>query len=307
LTDKGIGRITRFWTTDGTVSGTKDVAKLSSYGIDVEGYIVLFKDKLFFRGYRDEYTRQAKPELLYYDPVADSVKVFKTTKPIPTDPHGLMVEKNRLYFHAENPDYPANPSQEKPNALWKTDGTPQNTSFVKGNFDFFYGLIFSNTEDVFFALDYGSRRYWITNGMQAGTKIIEPTTALEYINPAGTAYIVYKDNFIFRQNFTSAQSNDEVWILRLNTPTATNETKKDAIKISIYPNPATNSFHIDDSSNEGSFSVEIYNLTGSLIKRFSDVQKHQPLDVSLLQEGLYVLKYRDSNNKIAVRKLILSR
>ena len=59
------------------------------------------------------------------------------------------------------------------------------------------------------------------------------------------------------------------------------ETQDTSVK--VYPNPTKNSFRID--SNKTIESVELYNITGQLLKTFSEEANY---DISDLATGIYI-------------------
>ncbi len=70
--------------------------------------------------------------------------------------------------------------------------------------------------------------------------------------------------------------------------------------ISLYPNPTKNSFAISaDVSN-----VEIYNITGQLVKSFTNVISDQELDITNLNSGIYLVKMTNGNGTSQTKKLI---
>jgi hypothetical protein len=71
--------------------------------------------------------------------------------------------------------------------------------------------------------------------------------------------------------------------------------------ILLYPNPVVNYFTL----NEDSTKVEIYSISGQLVKTFVGIKSGEnQYDVSDLNQGLYVVKTFDENNKMRVMKFI---
>ncbi|GGD19894.1 alpha-amylase family glycosyl hydrolase [Flavobacterium orientale] len=69
----------------------------------------------------------------------------------------------------------------------------------------------------------------------------------------------------------------------------------------IYPNPATTSFSLNVSANR----VEVYSLTGQLVKSFTaSFSENHLFDVSELNSGIYMVKVSDTYNREKVMKLI---
>jgi hypothetical protein len=71
-------------------------------------------------------------------------------------------------------------------------------------------------------------------------------------------------------------------------------------EIELYPNPAKNSFSISKTAN----LIEIYNLTGQLVKSYKNIEINQSIAIESLQTGIYSVKITDNNNNISTQKLI---
>ncbi|MCC6725613.1 MAG: T9SS type A sorting domain-containing protein [Saprospiraceae bacterium] len=77
------------------------------------------------------------------------------------------------------------------------------------------------------------------------------------------------------------------------------------VKISIYPNPATNFISINKDENVR--DIAIFNLVGRKLKTFQDVEKGEHYDVSDLPTGMYLVQVIDTNKKILTTQRISKR
>lgn len=68
----------------------------------------------------------------------------------------------------------------------------------------------------------------------------------------------------------------------------------------IYPNPVNDSFALTIETK----SIEIYNITGQLVKSFKNTLSDNYLTVSDLDSGVYLVKVTDNNNNQATKKFI---
>lgn len=73
-------------------------------------------------------------------------------------------------------------------------------------------------------------------------------------------------------------------------------TQKDEIKISIYPNPASDYISVQDKDNVLS-NVIIYNLAGRRVKSFI-TESNQFLNITDLPKGMYLIQFLDKSNKL---------
>lgn len=71
-------------------------------------------------------------------------------------------------------------------------------------------------------------------------------------------------------------------------------------KMALYPNPATDIFSISTDAAK----VELYTITGQLVKSFSGNAAHTGYDVSSLGSGLYIVKVTDAENRQSTHKFI---
>jgi 1,4-alpha-glucan branching enzyme len=68
----------------------------------------------------------------------------------------------------------------------------------------------------------------------------------------------------------------------------------------IYPNPINDAFAVSIDTKK----IEIYNVTGQLVKSYNNKFSDELLSISDLQNGVYLVKVIDNNNNQATRKLI---
>ncbi len=70
---------------------------------------------------------------------------------------------------------------------------------------------------------------------------------------------------------------------------------------SIYPNPASTSFGINTTVS----SIEIYDLTGKMVKSFKgNYNRMDTFDIADLNSGMYILKVENNDNQIKTIKLV---
>jgi len=71
--------------------------------------------------------------------------------------------------------------------------------------------------------------------------------------------------------------------------------------IKIYPNPVKETINFKSATNNHSFNVSIYDVTGRLVKDYKNVNDF--IDVSQLKNGVYILSINYDKNKI-IKKFI---
>ena len=70
----------------------------------------------------------------------------------------------------------------------------------------------------------------------------------------------------------------------------------DKTQFSLYPNPITNELYIENEEIDIQ-QIKIYNLSGKQVLRV-DYQNNQPIDVSNLAKGMYLVKIKTENGSV---------
>jgi hypothetical protein len=90
--------------------------------------------------------------------------------------------------------------------------------------------------------------------------------------------------------------------LMLNySPTGLNSTKNNELK--VYPNPSNNSIKIELANNNAleNSNVEIRGIDGSLKLKLTNYESTQPIDISSLPVGLYILTVQSANGVMSAK------
>jgi hypothetical protein len=139
----------------------------------------------------------------------------------------------------------------------------------------------------------------LTNGL---------TTDFTATNIPNTAAVVYTV-------FNNANPNDSVSV-RINYNVVNNTAGIKQItginnQIAVYPNPASSevSFTCDLSNVNQSATVKIYNMLGSLVKTIplESNTTTEKIDISSLEEGVYVYSFIVGGKAIKTSRLVVSR
>ncbi|WP_405575346.1 alpha-amylase family glycosyl hydrolase [Winogradskyella sp. Asnod2-B02-A] len=87
-----------------------------------------------------------------------------------------------------------------------------------------------------------------------------------------------------------------------NQPTNVLSVDEEALfGFTIYPNPTNSSFSV----NVNVSNIEVYDLTGKLVKSFKgDFTRTDTFDISTLNSGIYMVKVQNNDNRILTSKLI---
>jgi hypothetical protein len=78
------------------------------------------------------------------------------------------------------------------------------------------------------------------------------------------------------------------------------ESNSDALQLRLYPNPAEDQVRLTASDKMIGNTIRIYSLLGSEVASRTIASAHESVDVSALQQGLYLYSIIDKNNKSVV-------
>ena len=84
--------------------------------------------------------------------------------------------------------------------------------------------------------------------------------------------------------------------------------QKEEPRFTIYPNPAKNyvSLHMDNQQGSAAhYHIQVYDLTGKTMLRRS-VSMNETIDVTSLQQGIYLLRLYDGKGMMGTKKLIIN-
>lgn len=85
------------------------------------------------------------------------------------------------------------------------------------------------------------------------------------------------------------------------------ENLKNKAQITAYPNPASDIVILNiNNTNHGALTLNVYNVFGALVKTESITQNQQQINVSGLNDGVYMLEIK-SNSFTEKQKLIIQR
>lgn len=111
------------------------------------------------------------------------------------------------------------------------------------------------------------------------------------------------DNTPITVTSTSAQINIPSGGFRIygNQPAVLkNEAFNFETNFIVYPNPVNDAFAISIDTK----TIEVYNITGQLVKSFKNKFSDELISVSDLENGVYLVKVIDNNNNHATKKFI---
>lgn len=132
-----------------------------------------------------------------------------------------------------------------------------------------------------------------------------------YVNTTSGA-ITYTPYFSGDNSFTSfgEDMNGELYITNTNTvykivDTALATTNFENQQFVFYPNPTQNSFTVKNNNGDQISKLELFDTAGKLLLSMKNVLNDlQPVDISKLSKGVYIINIVTSNGGSYVSKLI---
>lgn len=148
-------------------------------------------------------------------------------------------------------------------------------------------------------------------GTQSNYSIAMTTTDVIFLNAGETAD--FKASMDFSQAVTGAKYGAAVFydgkqktdlvVFTVKPSSALNEVQGASTTMTVYPNPAED--YVTVSAAGEIAEVNVYGLSGTLVKQANGVAGSEiSVDVSALAPGVYVVRVRTSDGKVAVNRLI---
>lgn len=123
--------------------------------------------------------------------------------------------------------------------------------------------------------------------------------------PNGVSFYIVTDN----SSTTNPGSITKISYIGALEPTlSTDENALANGSLKLYPNPAATSFSLNFPTQNGQTAkVSIVDLMGRTVMASKSVQANQPVDVSRLSNGVYLVNITDGNNKSVLKKLVVAK
>ncbi|MDI9310172.1 MAG: T9SS type A sorting domain-containing protein [Limnohabitans sp.] len=89
------------------------------------------------------------------------------------------------------------------------------------------------------------------------------------------------------------------------TSLSTTESVANKINLNLFPNPVSDILQIDALNNNVLNTLEIYNLYGANVKRYTPLVSSFKIDVNDLPNGVYMLKINTTEKDTSIRKIVV--
>ncbi|MFD2726723.1 ELWxxDGT repeat protein [Hyunsoonleella rubra] len=263
------------WVSDGTNAGTQLVQDLYSGPIGSSpGFFTIYNNRLYFKA-----SHATLGTELFYVNTSGSIVNAANINPGSASslPSCLKVFNGKLYFSATD--------GTSGTELWETSGTAVSTVMTKNinpgsnssspkEFTEYNGKLYFNASE-----DFTGAELWVTNGTSAGTIMVADINPS--FGPQGDPeqLTVFNNKLLFvANNGTSGRE-----LFEYTDPTLSVQHQELNKDLTIYPNPVSENFKIDNESQIK--SIVIYNIQGKEVKVFG--YKQSVYGIANLKSGLY--------------------
>ncbi|MEW4925050.1 ELWxxDGT repeat protein [Algibacter sp. 2305UL17-15] len=287
--DNGVnGR--ELWMSDGMASGTQMVQDLYAGSVDSNPTdFTIYNNRLYFSA-----THSSLGTELFYVNTSGAIINASNIRPGSASslPDGLTVFNGKLYFSASD--------GINGRELWETAGTPLSTIMLKDiesgsgssspkGFTEYNGKLYFNASN-----STSGEELWVTDGTPSGTLMAADINSGFASQSSPEQFIVFNSELYFvADNGSSGRE-----LFKYKDPTLSITTINN-FKVSLFPNPANDSFRIN--SNQLIDSLSIYTIQGKLIKTFKGNQEYYKIED--LQNGVYFVNI-ETEKGIETKKLI---
>jgi len=79
-----------------------------------------------------------------------------------------------------------------------------------------------------------------------------------------------------------------------------NDTFELSDSVLLYPNPSNDYFSVNTNTTK----VQVYSISGQLVKSFDQAPDGFQFNISDLKTGIYMVKITDSNNRLKTTRLV---
>ena len=145
-----------------------------------------------------------------------------------------------------------------------------------------------------------------TNEIRNVVVLANFSTETQSINPnfytTGTWYNLMDNTPYNVTNMTAAISlgAGQFRVYGDHASTLSNDSFETSDSVILFPNPSNDYFSI----NTNTAKVQIYSMTGQLIKNFDNQSSEFQFNISDLKNGMYMVKIIDENNRVKTTKLL---
>jgi hypothetical protein len=124
----------------------------------------------------------------------------------------------------------------------------------------------------------------------------EPGTyVFETPEPGTYDYVVERNGYKTAEGSVVTEGEDLTLVVALEPVTTVEEPLLASRTLNVYPNPAKDHIEVNYSGRTGGNTVRIFSITGNMVLEIPNVDPGQRIDISTLDNGLYLLQFHQGN------------
>lgn len=126
------------------------------------------------------------------------------------------------------------------------------------------------------------------------------------LKPGAYNYTVEKSGYMTFEGTVIAEGDDLKLVVELELATSVEQPLANQRSLTVFPNPAKEYIEVNYTGRRGSNSVRIFSITGTLMLEIPNVGQGQRIDISSLDNGLYLMQFHQGTTTLA-RKFTVAR
>ncbi|NLM91932.1 MAG: T9SS type A sorting domain-containing protein [Bacteroidales bacterium] len=135
----------------------------------------------------------------------------------------------------------------------------------------------------------------------------EPGTyVFEELAPGTYDYLIERSGYKPFEGSVVAKNDDLTLVVELEPATSLESPLLSGRTLHVYPNPAKDHIEVNYSGQNGRNTVRIFSITGNMLLEIPNLDPGQRIDISNLDNGLYLLQFHQGNATLT-RKFTVAR
>jgi len=128
----------------------------------------------------------------------------------------------------------------------------------------------------------------------------------EDLEPGAYDYTVERSGYMTFEGTVITEGDDLRLMVELELLTSAEQPLANQRSLTVFPNPAKDYIEVNYTGRRGSNTVRIFSITGNLMLELTNVSQGQRIDISSLDNGLYLLQFHQGTTTLA-RKFTVAR
>ena len=139
-----------------------------------------------------------------------------------------------------------------------------------------------------------------------GTTFESGTYVFEDLEPGTYDYVIEYNGYQAYEGSVVAEEDDLTLVAELTPLTTVEEPLPTGSSLNVYPNPAKEYIEVTYMRRTGRNTVRIFSITGTMVLEVPNVNPGQRIDISTLDNGLYLLQFHQGSATLT-RKFTVAR